>query len=603
MRVIMIAVLIVMLVGCAVQAANQPVARGKVETVTLYRGQALVTRVVPFDAPAGAVQLRVTDLPESVLQESVFASGAKDVRIRAVRYRVTAVEKAPEQKVRDLDDRIAAVEKEIRENEEQQRLVRRLDKYLDNLEGFVAPTAKIEMTKGVLNAGTLEKVMGMMFDKRAEHSKKTLELAETARGLKQKQSLLQRRRYELTRSHTKVSREAIVFLDKVGRGRSEIRLNYLVRNATWEPAYNLRSSGDMTSVTVEYSALAQQMTGEDWDDVKLTLSTAAAQMIADGPVLAPLWVTLSRSPSRYLGIADTERRMKQSRMNLQRAQEALQRTVKRDGQIDQQWEMNKAATSAQGLELTARSHEMFLVRKILTESKAGLSVNYKLEGAVSLASRRESQMVEIQKLKLPAKFYYEAAPLLSEYVYRYAQLTNNSKLSLLEGRSNVYLDGDFVGTGTVSMVARGQKLTVGFGIEPQLRAWREFVSKKEHVQGGNRNITFKYRLVLDNYSDKAITVRSLDRIPVPKADIKVTLGEFKDDKLSADVEYLRAFRPQGILRWDVSVPAKSAAAKAKIVAYSYTLEFDRTLHIAGDQPATASAQQKRAFYDQLKAGR
>ena len=36
-------------------------ARGKIESVTLYRGQALVTRLVELDAPQGLVELVVTD--------------------------------------------------------------------------------------------------------------------------------------------------------------------------------------------------------------------------------------------------------------------------------------------------------------------------------------------------------------------------------------------------------------------------------------------------------------------------------------------------------------------------------------------------------------
>ena len=601
MRQVLCVIVGVAVVASVASGATTIKAQGKVESVTLYRGQALVTRRVPIDARAGAVQLTVTDLPVSVVGQSLFASAGKGVQVRAVRFRSFATGQAPQDEVRKLDEQIAELGKKTRENENQQKLLRQLQSYLAGLQAFVAPTVKVELSKGVLNADTLGKLTTMVFEKHGELAKQALGLAETARQLKEQLSLLQRKRHELTRSHSKTTREAVVFLEKVNGGKTDIQLHYLVGNATWEPTYNLRATGDLRQVTVEYSALAHQMSGESWDDVQLTLSTAAAQMVADGPSVAPLFVTLSRSPSRYGGLAEIERRYKQSRTQLRYQQEALQKSTGRDRQIDANWEMNVAANQAQSLELTAPSADMYLVRKVLGEASGGLSVNYKLEGKVSLASRRESQMVEIKKLTLPSVFYYEAAPLLGEYVYRYAQLTNNSALSLLEGRSNVYLDGDFVGSGTVPMVARGQKLTVGFGIEPQLRAWREFISKKEHVQGGNRNVVFKYRLVLDNYADKPIVVRAVDRIPVPKADIKVTLGDLKD-KLSADAEYLRAHRPRGILRWDISVPAKSAATTARIVEYSFTLEFDKNMHISG-QPGAVNKKIKQEFYRSLRQGK
>jgi hypothetical protein len=38
-------------------------AKGSIEAVTVYRGQALVTRVVEIDEPRGSVELVVTELP------------------------------------------------------------------------------------------------------------------------------------------------------------------------------------------------------------------------------------------------------------------------------------------------------------------------------------------------------------------------------------------------------------------------------------------------------------------------------------------------------------------------------------------------------------
>jgi len=150
MRTLLSAVLVTVVVVAAAGAATTVEAKGKVDTVTLYRGQALVTRVVPVTAPAGAVELTVTELPEAVQSDSLFASGGADLQVRAVRFRSRALGKAPKVEVQKLDDQIAAVEKKIRANSHAQQLVRQQNGYLDNLERFVAPTAKVEMAKGVL---------------------------------------------------------------------------------------------------------------------------------------------------------------------------------------------------------------------------------------------------------------------------------------------------------------------------------------------------------------------------------------------------------------------------------------------------------------------
>ncbi|KAI0252907.1 hypothetical protein BJV78DRAFT_1281252 [Lactifluus subvellereus] len=58
----------------------------------------------------------------------------------------------------------------------------------------------------------------------------------------------------------------------------ELRLTYLVRDATWSPAYELHATTEAgfpaPSVSLHYRARVSQSTGEDWTDVELSLSTA-----------------------------------------------------------------------------------------------------------------------------------------------------------------------------------------------------------------------------------------------------------------------------------------------------------------------------------------
>ena len=82
--------------------------------------------------------------------------------------------------------------------------------------------------------------------------------------------------------------------------------------------------------------------------------------------------------------------------------------------------------------------------------------------------------------------------------------------------------------------------------------------------------------MLENYSDRAVSVRVLDRIPVQTETISVRLGKISDS-LTEDVEHERSLRPKGILRWDVKVPAKAARGTAKTVSYAFTLEYDADL--------------------------
>src|SRR5690606_15051001 len=100
-------------------------------------------------------------------------------------------------------------------------------------------------------------------------------------------------RNEITAGASQTVREAVLFIQKQAETPVEIRLSYLVNQCGWSPSYVMRSAADRKEVQVEYSALIQQLSGEDWNDVELTLSTASPTLSAAGPGLAPLHVMLA----------------------------------------------------------------------------------------------------------------------------------------------------------------------------------------------------------------------------------------------------------------------------------------------------------------------
>ena len=581
-------------------AAAKPVeAKGTIEAATVYRGQALVTRRVEADVPAGSVELVVTDLPAQIVSDSLYAGAEGKVQIRAVRFRTRAVEQEPRPEVRDLDRQIEEAQRSIRQTQSQVELLRQKRAYLDSLEKFTAAQTSAEMAKGTMKVEAITGLTEFLFARREELSKATLDIAEKTRALQETLSLLQRRRAELTRATSRTAREAVLFLDAPAAGKLTVRLHYLVTGASWSPTYNLRSGRDGDRVQLEYNALVQQMSGEDWEKVRLTLSTASPKMVSEAPILTPLWVTLQagapRAPSEGPDLYGGQRAALGS---LNKALEGRGGQAGRPGGLDRDWDINTWANRLQYLDLVGRRDALLAGQEVGSSSEV-LSVNYTLTGAISIPSRADQQMIQIASLQLAGTFYYLATPMLSPFVYQHADIVNTSDVALLAGPVGAYLDGEFKGRGQIPMVAKGQRFTVGFGVDSQLRTGRELADKTDRVQGGNRMLGFKYRLLIDNYKDQPVKVRLLDRLPDPRgADIEVTLGDMSD-KLSEDKLYLRTIRKMGILRWEVDVPAKSSGAKSRSVEYAFTMEFERTKHV-GEPSATQVERQKMEFRQQLE---
>ncbi len=598
---------VTLLVAAAQSPLHAQAVDGRVTHVTLYRGQAQVTRSIPVDGDAGAREIVVGNLPEQIVPNSLFAEGGDALDVRAVRFRTRAVGEAPRDEVRQLDQKIQEIQRQSELTAKRQALLAKRTEYLGKLEGFVAPTAQSDLTKGVLDAEALERLTKFTFQQHDKIAEDEVELARQTADLNAQLVLLNRQRGEITAGAERTVREAVLFVEKHAAPAAELRLSYLVTNCGWSPSYTMRAAGDRKQVRVEYNALIQQLSGEDWTGVSLTLSTASPSLAAAGPGLAPFHVTLSASPDGQQQAAFGNGAYRAQvvdqlgQLNAQRFEyaNAAANAVAFDDRNRLAWDLNVYGCSVQQLELNCPAWTIGVLRAEMMGVEAP-SIAYQLSGGVSLASRSDQQMVRVMQADMRSEFYHVAVPVLTSFVYREAELLNGSDEDLLAGPMTVYLDGRFVGQGEIPTVARGQRFVVGFGADPQLRTRRELVEKKDDLQGGNRETRFEYRLVIENYSGEAMPVRVLDRLPHADngADVEVTLGKLSDP-LSDDMLYQREERLMGLLRWDVSAPADAAGEDARLIEYDYTMEYDRQYVVALPE----SKQKQQEEFERLERGR
>src|SRR5689334_6592322 len=86
------AALLTLLPSVSSAAAQDLETKGSIEAVTVYRGQALVTRLVDVpkalaDAAGTVREVIVTDLPPKIRPESLHAESSEDLKVRSVRFR------------------------------------------------------------------------------------------------------------------------------------------------------------------------------------------------------------------------------------------------------------------------------------------------------------------------------------------------------------------------------------------------------------------------------------------------------------------------------------------------------------------------------------
>ena len=306
-------------------------ATGTITAVTVYQGQALVTREVELTQGPGLWEVVVTNLPEHVMPGSLYAEPVDGAEIRSVRYRVRPVLQDVRKEVKRLDEEIIQVQDGLNLAHAAQQVLKERTQYLNKLENFTSKTTNKELNAGVLNAETLVELSTYLFEQHEKIAKNLQELQIECRELDANLQLLNRKRTVITGGSAKTVREAVVFvnipagsLPKDGAGK--LRVRYLVNQASWTPSYAIRAAKDESNLRVEYYGNVQQKSGENWTDVDMTLSTATPSLVAKAPTLEPLAISLG-APQQSIANSTSELKLDQdyevAKRQLERARKSL----------------------------------------------------------------------------------------------------------------------------------------------------------------------------------------------------------------------------------------------------------------------------------------
>ncbi len=609
------------------EAPAPEAAESSLSDVTVYQGTALVTRAVTVPQGAGPAEVVVTPLPGRVVPSSLYTEGGDGLRVLSTRLRARALREDLRDAVRDKEQEVRALQLAGQKLQAELEATRLDTELLKKLEDFLAGTARNLGDQGRFESTPITEMLDYLMATRAAKAEATTDLQEQIRGNAESLSFAERERAELSSGSVKTAFDAVILVDRGAAGGGPVRLSYLVGGASWRPQYRVRSGADAAGpVRLEYLAAVSQQSGEDWNGVRLTLSTAQPALNAAPPDLVPLAITVRpvedgetamvarKSPGMVgmggmgggmggmggdmsgmmggMGSApgavpaaglSLEQYAAQASQFRGQAQTVLNRNdLQAGGQL-----LNAAAAFDQARELLARDDDEKAKPDGEPEVAAdGPTVSFPMPGTASIPSRADSLMVELKRLELPASYFDKAVPVLSPRVYRLARLTNSSGTVLLPGEATMYAGTDFVGRMSLPLVADGEPFTVGFGVDPQVQVHRRLMQKTRAQQGGNQVHTYEFRISVRNFRAQPVPLEVWDRLPrAADQDVAVNLVS-TEPALSTDSGYLRNARNDNLLRWDLTVEPTAPEAVPQTISYQFRLEFAREMTI--DQIASGA---------------
>jgi hypothetical protein len=273
----------------APRVASRPIRPGElpIRAVTVYSDQARVTRSGEWRLDRGVQRLEFPRLPQSIAPDSVRveASGAKVTHVEVHPIRLGELPKTEAENLIDkllhLHDEQAAIQDQIDGVNEELSFISSIRPHAD-------PVTKEGAAPLLLNPTGW--AAGLTFFDAREAS-----LLTTGGDATEKLRLKQE---EIAR----VEEQARQLLGAAGDGpgfvvtaviegrdaSAKVTLSYLARGARWYPSYDVRYTPGRKAVDIGFSGLVQQETGEDWNDARLTLSTAIPTTVIALPQLA-IW--------------------------------------------------------------------------------------------------------------------------------------------------------------------------------------------------------------------------------------------------------------------------------------------------------------------------
>ncbi|WP_291729122.1 DUF4139 domain-containing protein [Leisingera sp. F5] len=531
--------------AASVAAADTLSVSSRVSEVTLYPGLAEVTRRAAVTLPEGRHRLILQNVPKSALLETL------QVEITGAR-RIATLLREDYVPPRDADDpEIEAAEARIRDLEAQVASVR------DEAAGARAGVRAAEASIGFLQqlggneglaqaeASALSEIARMITREAGKASQAAVEAEAGARRIELRLEALDE---DLAAARAALAAIALEDRDRLyiavdveaeQAGEGAVMLSYFTAgggNIGWQPSYEMHlSTGETPEVTLKRAVTLVQDTGENWQDVALTLSSAKPSGQGSPSALHP-WLRRIETPEPP------------------RAQKSFGLDV---------------------AEMSAHSEPVIEPPVIVEDAQGGWAAN--LEGAaatyrfglpVSVASGADFLRLEMDALTAVAEVKAVAVPNRDETAYRVATFTNSFGEQLLASEEVPrFADGKLVAFEGFAGLAPGAEMAAGFGPIEGLQVRRDMLRQSEGGQGlisrSNEQVQH-VEIEVENLTGQDWTLRVLDRVPYSQQEDLEIDWSANPAPTEENVE-----KQRGILAWDLDI----AAGENRAIRLDVTLSW------------------------------
>jgi Domain of unknown function (DUF4139)/N-terminal domain of unknown function (DUF4140) len=591
----------------------------KIEKATVFLNGAQINRSGKVTVSSGNSEIIFKGISPYINKQSIQVKGEGDFTVLSVVHRINYLQEQTKQNdVQKIEDQKEILQDKIDAENNMMGI------YV-NEENLLAKNQAIVAQNTGLKTIELKEAADFHRLRLTELKIKETEINKGLKKLNAEITKLNKQQEELNKQATTTTSEIVVTVQSKTTINANFALSYFVDKAGWYPTYDLRVKDISSPVTMAYKANVYQSSGEDWKEVKLTLSAANPQQNGEKPNLAN-WYLHYFTPQFY-GVNNGSSnaynpnvREVAGRVTNQKGEPVSFASVTIKGtktgtttdangnfRIAIPYNASTIIFSAVGMqtrELFISSNAMNIAMQqsnqelnevvvigysssgssddyssgysktkketsiplTVSERENTTSFSYDIETPYSILNDGRTATVEMKTMEVPALYEYYCAPKLEQDVFLTAKITDWADLNLLEGESNLFFEGTYLGKALINPKTAGDTLNISLGRDKNIIVKRISIKEysKKQFLGSNKIDYRTFEISIRNNKKQNINLIVEDQFPLS------TMKEVEVDRLEnkeADVD-----TETGKLKWEIQLEP----AKEKKVTFKYSVKYPKS---------------------------
>jgi uncharacterized protein (TIGR02231 family) len=527
----------------AVAQVKPTTVESKITAVTVYLSGAQVSRFAQPELQKGENTLVLQGLPDGITPNSIQVSAPSDVILHTVKQEVNYLTGLRQPK------RVAELADSLEQIRDQVSLHNSEILVLEYERQMLIANQSLRGEQSGVDVAELEKTALFFRTRLTDIADRANKIGKKVKDLQNRELKIRQQLNELNAQFNRPSNDIVIKLQSPVAKQIDLEVKYLVGQANWVPGYDVRAKDTQSTIRLDYRADVTQQTGEDWNNVKLTLSTGNPSRGASAPELTP-WNLYLREPIVYSRAPAPSQAQKTESAKTLSVDEAP--SVARGGNYDFE-EAN----------LTLADYT--------SVSEGNTNVSFNIMLPQSIKSGEQAQQVSVQSTDLSASYKHFSVPKLDLEAFLTAGVTGWEKLNLLPGMARIFFEGTYVSEAMLDPALTDDTLSLSLGRDPKLVVSRLMLKDftKVRMIGLNREKTTAMEIKIRNTKSTVTTLQLEDQIPVSMDDdIVVKPEELSGGKLNAET---------GKITWDLILQP----GESKSIRLIYSVKHPKNKSVPG----------------------